>query len=363
MPTLPVDPATLHRDAIVVELHADVPIDVIDRRRRRETQVLLRRHLPRWRAGGVKGAVLTVGGDQPSHRQLDPEDPFRAAMLQIAEVRRDILESDGAIVLATTPAAIRAAAAEGRFAVFFNLEGVAPLRGSLGALDLFGELGVRAVQLTWNLRNEAGDGVAEDSGARLTRFGRSLIAHANRTGILLDGSHLGAGGFWDLVEHATRPFVCSHSNAAALMPHRRNLDDRQIEAVARSGGLVGVACYPAFLTDGDATLDHVLDHVEHLLGVAGPGHVGFGPDYVDYAEAIVHAALESAGNLYGAPRSYPAGLARIEETPNLTAGLLARGHAPEVVRGVLGENYLRVLEAVQAPAASAGQAAAGGRSG
>ncbi len=351
MPTAPIDPAAVHRDAMVVELHADVPIDVIGRRRRRETQVLLRQHLPRWRAGGVKAAVLTVAGDQPSHQQMDPGDPFRAAMLQIAEVKQDIRESDGAIVLATTPADIRAAVAAGRFAVFFNLEGTAPLRGSLGALDLFGELGVRAIQLTWNLRNEAGDGVAEDAGAKLTRFGRSLVAHANRAGVLVDGSHLGEGGFWDLAEHATRPFVCSHSNAAALAPHRRNLTDRQVEAVARSGGLVGIACYPAFLADGDATLEHVLDHVEHMLRVAGAGRVGFGPDYVDYAEAIVHAALETAGGLYGVPRSYPAGLGRIEETPNLTAGLLRRGHSVTVVRDVLGEAYLRVLEAVQGRAA------------
>lgn len=360
MPPGPVDPAALHRDAMVVELHADVPIDVIDRRRRGETQVLLRQHLPRWRAGGVKATVLTVGGDQPSHQQLDPGDPFRAAMLQIAEVRQDIRESDGAVVLATTPAAIRAAVAEGRFAVFFNLEGTAPLRGSLGALDCFAELGVRAVQLTWNLRNEVGDGVAEDAGAKLTRFGRSLVAHANRTGILLDGSHMGPGGFWDLAEHATRPFVCSHSNAAALKRHRRNLDDRQVEAVARSGGLTGVACYPAFLTEGDATVEHVLDHVEHLLRVAGPGHVGYGPDFVDYAEEIVHAALKAAGGLYGAPRSYPAGLGRIEETPNLTAGLLRRGHPPDVVRGVLGESYLRILGAVQETSAVPAPAAATG---
>ncbi len=331
----------------MVELHSDVPVDVVVRRRRGERQVLLRRHLPRWRAGGVKASVLTVGGDQDSQRLHDPADPFRSALLAIEEVRTDIRESEGAVVLAPTPAEIRAAAAAGRFAVLFNLEGASPLRGSLTALDLFGELGVRALQLTWNRRNEVGDGVAEDPASRLSRFGRQVVAHANRTGILLDASHLGEGCFWDLAERAGRPFVCSHSNPAARHPHPRNISDRQIEAVARSGGLVGIACYPGFFAEAEPTIEHVLDHVEHVLQVAGPGHVGFGPDYVDYAEEIVQAALETSGLAYGPPRAYPRGLARVEEIGNLTAGLVARGHSAPVVRDILGEAYLRVLEVVQ----------------
>lgn len=341
------DAAALHRDALVVELHSDVPIDVVVRRRKGERKVLLRHHLPRWRAGGVKASVLTVGGDQESQRLHDPGDPFRSALLTLADVRADIGESEGAIGLVTTPAEVRAAAAAGRFAVLLNIEGAAPLRGSLLALDLFAELGLRAVQLTWNLRNEVGDGVGEDPASRLTRFGRALVSHANRTGILLDASHLGEGCFWDLAERTTRPFVCSHSNPAARHPHKRNVSDRQIEAVAKSGGLVGIACYPGFFAEKAPTLEHVLDHAEHTLAVAGPGHVGFGPDYIDYAEAIVQAALEASGLGYGPPRPFPQGIARIEEVGNLTVGLLRRGHPPAVVRDVLGEAYLRVLDAVQ----------------
>ncbi len=341
------DAATLHREALVVELHSDVPIDVVIRRRRGERQVLRRLHLPRWRAGGVKASVLTVGGDQESQRIHDPGDPFRGALLALADLRADIRESDGAIVLATTAAEVREAAQGGRFPALLNLEGASPLRGSLAALDLFGELGVRALQLTWNLRNEVGDGVAEDASARLTRFGREVVAQANRTGILLDASHLGQGCFWDLVERAGRPFVCSHSNPAALHAHPRNVSDQQIVAVANAGGLVGIACYPGFFAEAEPTLEHVLNHVEHALAIAGPGHVGFGPDYIDYAEEIVQAALEASALGYGPPRPYPPGIARVEEIGNLTAGLLARGHAAPVVRGILGEAFLHVLEGVE----------------
>src|SRR5262249_29427536 len=214
------------------------------RRRTGERQVLGRRHLPRWRAGGVKASVLTVGGDQESQRIHDPGDPFRSALLTLADVRADIRESEGALVLATTPAEVRAAVAAGRFAVLLSIEGAAPLRGSLLALDLFAELGLRAVQPTWNLRNEVGDGVGEDPTSRLTRFGRALVEHANRTGILLDASHLGEGCFSDLAERATRPFVCSHSNPAARHPHRRNVSDRQIEAGGKAGGLGRLPCPP-----------------------------------------------------------------------------------------------------------------------
>jgi hypothetical protein len=79
------DAATLHRETLVVELHSDVPIDVVVRRRQGERQVLLRRHLPRWRAGGVKASVLTVGGDQESQRIHDPADPFRSALLTVED--------------------------------------------------------------------------------------------------------------------------------------------------------------------------------------------------------------------------------------------------------------------------------------
>ena len=343
-----VDAAALHAEALVVELHSDVPIDVVVRRLRGERQVLLRRHLPRWRAGGVKASVLTVGGDQQSQRIQDPADPFRSAMLALAEVRADVRESEGAIVLATTAAEVRAAAAAGRFAVLLNLEGASPLRGSLAALDLFADLGVRAVQLTWNLRNELGDGIAEDPASRLTRFGRAVVAHANETGILLDASHLGEGCFWDLVERARRPFVCTHSNPAARHPHPRNISDRQIAAVAGSGGLVGIAFYPGFFAAPEPTLEHVLDHIEHVMKVAGPGKVGIGPDFTDYAVEIVQAALDASGLGYGPPRPYPRGIDRVEEMGNLTAGLLARGHAPATVQDVIGEAFLRVLEQVQA---------------
>ena len=341
------DAAALHRDALVVELHSDIPIDVAVRRKKGERAVLLRRHLPRWQAGGVKASVLTVGGDQQSQRIHDPADPFRCALLTLQDVRADIRESEGAIVLVTTPGALRAEVAAGRFAVLLSLEGASPLLGSLLALDLFGELGLRAVQLTWNIRNEVGDGIGEDHRSRLTRFGRALVGHANRTGILLDASHLGEGCFWDLAERATRPFVCSHSNSAALHHHQRNITDLQMEAVARSGGLVGIACYPGFFAERPPTVEHVLDHVEHALRVVGAGHVGFGPDYVDYAAEIVQASLEASGIGYGPMEAYPAGIARIEEVGSLTEGLVRRGHAPDVIRGVLGEAYLRVLDAVQ----------------
>jgi membrane dipeptidase len=343
------DAATLHRDALVIELHSDIPIDVVLRRRKGERAVLLRRHLPRWQAGGVKASVLTVGGDQASQRIHDPADPFRSALLTLQDVRADIRESEGALALVTTPAALRAEVAAGRFAVLLSLEGAAPLRGSLLALDLFAELGLRAIQLTWNLRNEVGDGIGEDHRNRLTRFGRALVGHATRAGILLDASHLGEGCFWDLAERATRPWICSHSNPAARHHHPRNVTDLQIEAVTRAGGLVGIACYPGFFAERPLTVEHVLDHVEHALRVAGPGHVGFGPDYVDYAADVVQAGLEAAGVGYGPMEPFPAGIARIEEVPGLTAGLLARGHPPDVIRGVLGESYLRVLDAVQAP--------------
>lgn len=341
----------IHREAPVIELHSDVPIDVVQRRMADERQVLLRRHLPRWRAGGVKASVVSFGGDQRSQLLHDPGSPFRSCMLALQDLREDVAESGGEIAIALGVADLRRLIGVGTFALLLNVEGVSAFEGKLAFLEIFHALGLRAFQLTWNGRNEAADGIAEThTGSRLTRFGRALLARANALGILVDASHLSASCFWDLAEHARAPFVCTHSNPAGRHAHPRNITDEQIRAVVASGGLVGVACYPGFLSEGQPTVEHVLDHLEYVLKVADEDHVGIGPDFIDYAEEIILAAVSQSGVAYGETRAYPPGISRIEEMPNLTAGLRKRGHPARVIRKVLGENFLRVLERVEAAA-------------
>jgi membrane dipeptidase len=192
-------------------------------------------------------------------------------------------------------------------------------------------LGVRWIGLTWSRRNAAGDGVAElRTGGGLTEFGVGLVEEMNRLGMVVDIAHLAPAGVEDVFEVCAGPVVASHANAHTLCPIPRNLTDAQLEEVARSGGVVGAVFYPAFITDGEepATLDMLLDHVDHMVSVMGPEHVGLGSDF-DGFFGPTPIGLEDAGKM-----------------PNITAGLLARGYAVEDVRKILGENWLRVFREV-----------------
>lgn len=216
-----------------------------------------------------------------------------------------------------------------------GIEGGEALEGDLVLLRTFHRLGVRLLTLTHNVRNELADGILEEgTGGGLSRFGRAVVEEMNRLGMVIDVSHLSPAGFWQVLEASSAPVIASHSNAKALCRHPRNLADDQLLALAAKGGVVGVNFVPLFLKDDPgggqptAGLEDVLDHLDYLVDLIGPAHVAIGSDFD------------------GSGGTSPAGLEDVSRMPALTEGLLRRGHPEEVIRGILGENLLRVLEAV-----------------
>lgn len=180
--------------------------------------------------------------------------------------------------------AVGAAAAfeQGRSAAILTVEGCSFLEDDAHAeprLDALAEAGVRMATLTWNGPNALGSG--NDTSDGLTSFGRRMIRGLEERGIVVDASHLNDAGFCDLLAVAERPFVCSHSNARAVCPHPRNLEDWQLREIAERGGIVGLNFYNAFLREdgAEATPDDVLRHVDHILNVAGEGLLTLGSDY------------------------------------------------------------------------------------
>ena len=180
--------------------------------------------------------------------------------------------------------AVGAAAAfeQGRSAAMRTVEGCSFLEDDAQAetrLDALAEAGVRMATLTWNGPNALGSG--NDTSDGLTSFGRRMIRGLEERGIVVDASHLNDAGFRDLLAVAERPFACSHSNARAVCPHPRNLEDWQLREIAERGGIVGLNFYNAFLREdgAEATTDDVLRHVDHMLNVAGEGLLALGSDY------------------------------------------------------------------------------------
>jgi membrane dipeptidase len=331
----------LHRAHPVVECHSDIPVDVYRRRRAGEPAPLCRDYAKRLRAGGVRFEFMTVGGDVPSVHDAEGRPNLRALQTiddVIAEVERcpelRIVESESDLDRTVEADAI---------GLVLHFEGLKPLVGKTSMVKHFWRLGLRSAQLTWNGKNELADGVGVISPGRLSPMGREIVAELDRLRILIDVAHLSEPCFWDVVEVARGPICASHANARVLCAHPRNLTDDQIRAIAQSGGYAGVCFLSAFIGE-EATLDRLLDHVDHAVELVGVDAVGVGPDYVEFARDLL-AAGDSQGIDYG-DLEFPEGLRRVETLPVFTAGLLGRGYSEEDAAKILGGNALRVLREV-----------------
>ena len=212
----------------------------------------------------------------------------------------------------------------GQMGVFLSIEGAESLNCDPGLLESAHAQGVRMVNPVWNHKNAlAGSCV---TGGGFTPQGLEFCRAAERLGVLLDVSHLSDRGFWQLCEHASRPFVASHSNARAVCAHPRNLTDEQFRALCDCGGVAGVNLYADFLReDAPATLDDVYRHIDHFLELGGDGHLCLG------------------GDLDGCER-LPDGFGGVNDYRKLQDYLHARGYAEAVLENLFYKSLMKVVK-------------------
>lgn len=325
---------------MLIDLHADVISDVEERREAGERAVLSRRYRSRWEKGGVKAALTPVGGDSSMH----PMDLSGCVRL-IQWVQAEVAESEGWLVIARSPAQLEQAVGRGQFPLVLTLEGGRPLQGQISNLYLLADLGVSMLGLTHNYRNELADGIGQRrTRGGLTSFGVDVVHAAGEGGLGIDVSHLAEAGFWDVMDEATGSVIASHSCARAVWDHPRNLSDEQLRALAERGGVVGVAFLGTFVSGERPAAAHVLRHIAHMESVMGPGHVGIGPDFVDYA--LDRLAAEIARNPVQSPgwQDFPPGLESIDGLAALPGLLMGAGYEEAAVAGMLGRNFLRAWQ-------------------
>lgn len=165
-----------------------------------------------------------------------------------------------------------------------NISGILSIEGgecftSLSAVRIFYRLGVRIATLTWNGSNHLAGG-ADDTSKGLTQFGKRVTEEMERVGMLLDVSHLNDRSFYDVAEVWKKPLVATHSSARSICAHRRNLTDEMFNIIKNSNGCVGINFYPPFLVnEGIATVDDIIKHIEHFMGLGGENHIGIGADF------------------------------------------------------------------------------------
>jgi membrane dipeptidase len=274
----------------------------------------------------------------------------REAIVNVGRYLRLIRESP-TLRLATSAGDIRSAKAEGQLAVGLHFQGVEALEYDLDLPEVFWRLGVRVIQLAYNRRNPFCDGCEEPRDAGLSILGRKLVAELNRLGVLIDVSHTGWKSSLDAVDVSDAPCIASHSNAHAVHPSPRNLPDELIVAIAQSGGVIGMNGFPSFVAMSDRpTLDEFIDHMVYIDALVGSGHVGLGIDYYDGGRAeydvLIASGMWNAETYRPPPFHYPAPIERPSGLRALTERLSARGYAESEIKGILGENWLRVYERV-----------------
>ncbi|MEK7265593.1 MAG: membrane dipeptidase [Pseudomonadota bacterium] len=241
--------------------------------------------------------------------------------------------------------------------VIFGFQNSEMFGGDASRARLFADLGVRIVQLTYNIRNTAGDGALVPENTGLTKFGHDLIAALNERRLLVDLAHGGEKLTYDAIKASTAPIAITHTGCAALAAHPRNKKDAELKALADSGGVAGIYFMP-YLTPGRQQLAaDVVDHIEHAVNVCGEDHVGIGTDGMTsgiddmpkYMEAFRKNTEERKALGIAAPNEDPN---IITTTPDLMgptqfeklAGMLAaRGHKEARIDKILGGNFLRLF--------------------
>ncbi|MCL2426212.1 MAG: dipeptidase [Oscillospiraceae bacterium] len=205
---------------------------------------------------------------------------FERTNLQLDFFEEQVALHSDLIEIALDLEDIRRIAGEGRISAVLAIEGGEALMGDIDNLDHFFNRGVRIFAPVWNRENELGFGQATGSTEGLKPFGVEVIQRMDELGMIMDVSHLNEAGFWHAHEVSTRPYMASHSNAYAVMPHNRNLRDDQIMAMVERGGIIGFNMFPTIVAPGNVvTLDDVLAHFRHFIEIGAGNYIGLGCDF------------------------------------------------------------------------------------
>jgi membrane dipeptidase len=209
--------------------------------------------------------------------------------------------------------------------------------------------GIRSIQLTWNARNLVGDGCGENiTGGGLTRFGRKLVREMNDRRMLVDLSHASKALFYSVADTATAPFIVSHANARAVCDHPRNLDDDQLRLLAQHGGVIGLCMFAWFVDPEQPSIERLVDHLDHMVGVIGIDHVSVGADFIYYAPEIFARELTSKDKtgMYDQGFNLPDDLCDLRSFALLEHAMVRRGYSLENRSKIFSGNLLRVYREV-----------------
>lgn len=358
----------LHRECLVFDGHNDLPWQMrkvagssFDQADIAVRQDRLHTDIPRLRQGGLGAQFWSAYAPADTRAQ---RQSAHYVLEQIDLIHRMVKRYPETFELARSSDDVERIRSEGRIASLIGVEGGHAIENSLALLRLYHSLGVRYMTLTHSDTLDWADAATDDPRSNgLSAFGEEVVRTMNELGMLVDISHVSVATMEDALRISQAPVIASHSSAYKIAPHPRNVPDSVLRLIAENGGVVMVNYYSGFVVPESArrmarmfdvrrelrekygddeeyeravdrwrkanpiepgTIHDVLDHIEHIIRVAGVDHVGIGSDYDGVS-------------------TLPDQLEDVSTYPLITQGLLDRGHSINHVRRILGGNVLRVL--------------------
>ena len=313
---------------------------------------LTAQHVDDVRSSGVTALHVTVSDVGNKH------DAFQNTIFQLSWFEREIDAHRDRFSRVRRAIDIRDAKAAGRTGIIYGFQDLTPLMGDITNIEMFGALGVRVMQLSYNLRNIAGDGCLEPANGGLSLFGRQAVEEINERKILLDGSHGGVRLIDEAIALSKAPMAVTHSGCRALNDVPRNIPDKTMRALAAKGGVMGVYFMPFLRAKGQPRREDVLRHLDHALTICGEDHVGLGTDGLVSGEKIDDAKFQESHRKFFEARQ-AAGISAPGEAADvynvipeyndprrfekLAFDMTRRGHSDRVIEKVLGGNFLRLF--------------------
>ena len=300
-------------------------------------------------ASGLTAVNVTLGyvaGDM---------EPFEFTVRDIAEMDALIRRNSKDFINVYTAADILRAKSEGRIGIIYGFQNAAMTGSDAKRVDVFANLGVRVIQLTYNPANRLGDGSMAPENRGLTPFGHEVIERLNANRIMVDLSHSGENTCLDAARASKQPISINHTGCRALNDLPRNKTDEELKLVASKGGFIGIYFMPFLSASGHAVAEDVVAHIDHSVGVCGEDHVGIGTDgsvtAIDDLEAYKTvlaqevAARRKAGVSAAGERPdtlpFVVDLRGVNQFYDLAERLRARGYPAARVEKILGRNFIR----------------------
>ena len=305
------------------------------------------------RASGVTAVSMTLSVGSNGDR-------LAKALQRIAVFDEKVAAAPDALMRVRKAADLTTAKSSGRLGLIYNVQDTSLLENDLSRVALLHSLGLRVMQMTYNVRNLVGDGCLERANAGLSNLGRALVAELGRVGMVMDLSHAGQRTIAEAIAEAKAPPVISHTGCRDLRDHPRNVYDAELRALAAKGGVAGIYFMPFLVERGAARKEDLIRHIEHAVNVCGEDHVGLGTDGMLSATVIDDEYRKSLRADYESRSKQ--GIAAPGEGPDayqvvldyneprrmqrLAEDLSARGWPASRIHKLLGENFARVFKEV-----------------